>query len=56
MSERKRAVNNFEDKDNMLSAKKLHRTRQLYRLGLDAHLEALAIKQARALRKQKRRF
>ena len=55
MSERKRAVNIFEDKDNM-PAKKLHRTRQLYRLGLDAHLEALAIEQARALRKQKRRF
>jgi hypothetical protein len=40
----------------MPPAKKIHRTRQLYRLGLDAHLEALAIAQGRALRKQRRPF
>ena len=56
MSERKRPTKKLEDHIKMPPAKKIHRTRQLYRLGLDAHLEALAIAQARALRKQKRRF
>ena len=56
MSERKRSENNIEDNINMPPAKKIHRTRQLYRLGLDLQLEQLAIAQARAFRKQKRSF
>ena len=56
MSERKRPENNIEDNDNMPPAKKIHRTRQFFYLGLDAHLEQLAIEQARALRKRGQRF
>ena len=56
MSERKRPENNIGLNNNMPPAKKIHRTRQLFRLGLDARLEALAIAQGRALRKQKRPF
>ena len=63
MSERKIAANNIASNKNITLdnkmhplAKKLHRTRQFYRLGLDAHREQLAIEQARALRKRGQRY
>ena len=56
MSERKRPANNIDPNINMPPVKKIHRTRQFYRLGLDLQLEQLAIAQGRVFRKQKRPF